>query len=35
MEKISLLQRLMQQDLRVPTQAITIPEEQGSFEEAS
>jgi len=35
MEKISLLQRLMQQDLRVPTQVIIIPAEQGSFEKAS
>ncbi len=35
MEKMSLLQQLMQQDLRVPMQVIIIPEEQGSFFEAS
>ncbi len=35
MEKMSLLQRLMQQDLRVPTQVIIIPAERGSFEKAS
>ena len=34
MDQISLLLRLMQQDLRVHTEVI-IPEEQGSFEEAS
>ena len=35
MEKMFLLQRLMQQDLRVHMQVIIIPEEQGSFEEVS
>ena len=28
MEKMSMLQRLMQQDLRIHTQVIIIPEEQ-------
>jgi len=32
---MSLLQQLMQQDLRVHMHVIIIPEELGSFEEAS
>jgi len=32
---MSLLQRLIQQDLRVPTQVSIIPTEQGSLEKAS
>ena len=35
MDKMFLLQQLMQQDLRVHMQVIIIPEEQGGFEEAS